>query len=317
MLDRLSLPYITLVAGVVLLVSGLLISVLEAQELTPTTTPNPDAIASPFEVAEARATWEQSGHAHTFDYGLGADTTCARCKSPLNWDPTALAASAALDCASCKRIPGEARPLLEGGIPVAENEWQNVGCSICHEPVGDSYRVAPSFWNQELGAYEPVASGSELCAHCHEGQHGFEVVEEMQEDQAHPGWQCLDCHGPHGGDIQCMDCHDVTTGASVQVHANHQDVICSACHDQGGLALWEDRDPNSSFYGSVVTIRFAHTLTSWPSHNLRTEVMCGRCHHAANLYHAPIAEKVSCDNEACHPQGAVLDWCPIFARGEP
>lgn len=317
MLNRLSFSYIILLVGIFLLASGLLISVLEAQEPTPTTIPDPDAIASPIELAAVRAIWEHSGHASTFDNGMGADTTCARCKSPLNWDPTALAAEAALDCASCKRIPGEARPLLEGGTPVAENEWQHIGCPICHEPVGDSYRIAPSFWNQELGIYEPVESDSELCAHCHEGQHGFEVVEEMQEDQAHPGWQCLDCHGPHGGDISCVDCHDVTTGENAQVHTNHQQVVCSACHDQGGLALWQERDPNSSFYSSVVTIRFAHTLTSWPSHNLRTEVTCGRCHHAAGLYRAPIAESVSCGNEACHAQGAVLFWCTIYEQGQP
>jgi len=303
--------------GVFLLTSGLLTFVLEAQDLTPTPMPDTGAIASPVEVAEARAVWEQSGHADTFDSGLGADTTCARCKSPLNWDPVAPAADAALDCASCKRTPGEPRPLLEGGVPVAMSEWQNVGCSICHEPVGDSYRIAPVFWNQRLGVYEPVESGSDLCAHCHEGQHGFEVVEEMEVDQAHPGWQCLDCHDPHGDDIQCVDCHDVTTGAGAQEHINHQDVVCSACHDQGGLALWRERDTSSSFYGSVVTIRFAHTLTSWPSHNLRAEVDCGRCHHAAGAYGAPIAENISCSNAACHPQGAVLHWCPIFARGEP
>lgn len=303
-----------LIVGVLLFVSGLLIPVLQAQE----SPPDPDAIANPIEVAEASAVWEQSGHAQTFDNGLGADTTCARCKSPLNWDPTAPAAEAALDCASCKRIPGEERPILEGSIPVAESEWQNIGCPICHEPVGDSYRIAPSFWNQELGVYEPVESGNELCAHCHEGQHGFEVVEEMQEDLAHPGWGCLDCHGPHGDSIECIDCHDdLATKPGAQEHADHQEVTCSACHDQGGLALWRERDSNSSFYGEVVTIRFAHTLTSWPSHNLRTEVECGRCHHAASLYRAPIADSVSCNNGACHPQGAVLHWCPLFEKDVP
>ncbi len=317
MTNRLSPQYIILLVGVFLLASGLLTYSLDAQELTPTPMPDLDAIASPVEVAAARAVWEQSGHADTFDDGLGADTTCARCKSPLNWDPSAPAAEAALDCASCKRIPGEPRPLLEGGTPVAMSEWQNIGCPVCHEPVGDSYRVAPAFWNQKLGVYEPVESGSELCAHCHEGQHGFQVVEEMQADQAHASWPCLNCHGPHGDDIQCVDCHNVSTGAGAEEHANHPDVVCSACHDQGGLALWRERDTDSSFYGSVVTIRFAHTLTSWPSHNLRTQVSCGRCHHAAGPYNAPIADSVSCSNEACHPQGAVLHWCPIFARGEP
>jgi hypothetical protein len=106
----------------------------------------------------------------------------------------------------------------------------------------------------------------------------------------------------------------VVEGSGAVEHANHQQVNCSACHDQGGLALWQDRDSGSSFYGTVVTIRFAHTLTSWPSHNLRTEVDCGPCHHASNMYREAIAQTVSCDNAACHPQGAVLYWCPLFER---
>jgi len=307
---------ITLAAGVVLLGFALLVSGAQAQGPEVTPTPALDDIASPEEVAAAYAAWELSGHAETFDNGMGADTTCARCKSPLNWDPQAPAAEAALDCASCKRVPGEERPLLEGGVPVPESEWHHVGCPICHEPVGDSYRITPAFWNQALGVYEPVESSNELCAHCHEGDHGFRVSEEQHADYAHQGWQCLDCHNPHGDNIACVDCHDVFTGRGAVEHANHQEqVTCSACHDRGGLALWFDRDPASSFYGQVVTIRFAHTLTSWPSHNLQTEVSCGRCHHSAGTRYPALAQAVACDNAACHPQGASLFWCTKFGRG--
>ncbi|NPV65936.1 MAG: hypothetical protein HPY64_02185 [Anaerolineae bacterium] len=271
-------------------------------------------IASPAQVAAAFAAWERSGHAATYDNGLGADTTCARCKSPLNWDPEHPAAEAALDCAACKRIPGEARPVLAGGEPVAEADWHHIGCPICHEPVGDSYRITPMFWNQALGAYEPVETTDALCAHCHEGQHGFQVVEEMSADQAHPGWGCLACHDPHGGEnIACEDCHDPLQGTAVEVHADHYpQVHCSACHDRGGLNLWRDRDPASNFYGQVITVRFAHTLTSWPSHNLQTKVACGTCHHARDATRPPLAQEVACDNPACHPQGAVMAWCPYF-----
>ena len=315
MSNRLTYSFITMTTGVLLLITALLTSTTTAtQETQPTPTVDPVATASPVELALAFAAWEQSKHAQSYDDGLGADTTCARCKSPLNWNPAALAAEAALDCASCKRIPGEPRPILEGGEPVSADEWQHIGCPICHEPVGDSYRIAPAFWNQELGLYEPVDSNDELCEHCHEGQHGFEVIEEMRADQAHPGWECLACHGPHGEEVRCEDCHNVVEGSGAVEHANHQQVNCSACHDQGGLALWQDRDSGSSFYGTVVTIRFAHTLTSWPSHNLRTEVDCGPCHHASNMYREAIAQTVSCDNAACHPQGAVLYWCPLFER---
>ncbi len=307
-------PYLTITVGVLLLSAAFWASSTQAQGPPPATPPTPDDIASPVEVAAAIAIWEQSGHARTYDNGIGADTTCARCKSPFNWNPAAPAADAALDCASCKRVPGEERPLLQGSVPVPEEEWQHIGCPVCHEPVADSYRITPAFWNQRLGIYEPVESSEELCAHCHEGQHGFEVTEEVGADRAHRGWQCLDCHHPHGDDIRCQDCHDVSSGAGAEAHANHPQVHCSACHDRGGLALWQERDETSRFYDTVITIRFAHTLTAWPSHNLQADVACERCHHAGSLNHPALAQAVSCDNAACHSQGAVLHWCPLFAR---
>jgi len=299
--------------GLIFLIAGMSPPAIYAQEAPATPTLQAaDRIASQTEVALAYMQWERSGHAETYDGGLGADTTCARCKSPLNWDPAHPAAEAALDCASCKRVPGEARPILEGGQPVAEEDWQHIGCPICHEPVGDSFRVTPVFWNQARGEYEPVDSAAELCAHCHEGQHGFQVVEEMAGDRAHAGWGCLECHSPHGDQITCEDCHDPLAGSGAEVHTNHPDVHCSGCHDGGGLSLWRERNPESEFYGQVITIRFAHTLTSWPSHNLRTEVACGTCHHAKDATRPPLASEVSCDNAACHPQGAVMAWCPYF-----
>ncbi len=288
-------------------------SSIYAQGRDPGATPRPgDDVATLAEVARAYAAWVQSGHAETYDGGLGADTTCARCKSPLNWDPEHPAAEAALDCASCKRVPGEERPVLDGGEPVAEADWLHVGCPVCHEPVGDSYRITPMFWNQARGEYEPVESSDELCAHCHEGQHGFQVIEEMAGDRAHRGWECLDCHDPHGDQITCEDCHDPLEGLGAEVHADHGDVHCSGCHDRGGLNLWRERNPESRFYGQVITIRFAHTLTAWPSHNLQTEVACGTCHHAKDETRPPLAQDVGCDNAACHPQGAVMAWCPYF-----
>lgn len=310
--------WLYLVCGMALLLASVFgwVSNTQAQGPTPTATPFPAGyIASPLEVAQAIAAWELTEHANSYDDGFGADTTCARCKSPMNWDPAAPAAEAALDCASCKRVPGEERPILEGSVPVAEEDWQHIGCPICHEPVGESYYVAASFWNQATGEYEPVERVADLCAHCHEGQHGFMVSEEVAADSAHPNWDCLDCHGPHGDSITCEDCHDPFTGEGAVDHVSHYTTVqCAACHDQGGLALWQDRDAGSAYEGTVVTIRFAHTLTSWPSHNLQTEVDCRRCHHALSIERPAIAQATGCDNASCHPQGAVLFWCPIFPQ---
>ncbi len=307
-----------------LILSGLLMFCLailvadgevQGQSNSPPAETPPPPTADAMQIAAAYAAWERSGHASTFDNGLGADTTCARCKSPLNWDPEHPAAELALDCASCKRMPGEPRPVLAGGEPVPEDEWHNINCDVCHEPVGNSYYVTASFWNQQLGQYEPVETSEELCAHCHASEHGFMVIEEMAADSVHPGMSCTDCHDPHYSDVTCEDCHDTTTGPAAAEHAIHTMVDCTACHDQGGLGLWWDYDPLSQYYGKVMPQRFAHTLRSWVSHDLRTEVDCRRCHHARSTTYPALAQEVSCDNAACHPQGAVLNWCPYLPRG--
>jgi hypothetical protein len=276
----------------------------------PTPTGRP---ATPAEQQRAWAEWAQSAHADTFDNGQGANTTCARCKSPKNWDPTATtAAEQALNCAACKRIPGAARPELEGGVPVAQQDWQSIGCDICHQPVGDSYSTSIAYWNQASGRYEPVRDTLELCAKCHEGRHGFEVVEEQMASKAHQGWACTQCHGAHTLVSRCTSCHDPSVGAGAAEHATHTKVNCTACHDAGGLSIWRDADASSRHYGFYVPVRFAHTLTSWPSHNLQREVRCERCHHPEGAQRAVIASRVSC--ETCHPNGAVLFWCEYFPR---
>ncbi len=105
-------------------------------------------VATEAELLSAQLEWSQSQHAETYDDGQGANTTCAKCKSPMNWDPSNLAVEAALNCGSCKRVPGAPRPDLEGGTPVSMEDWQNISCGICHEPVGDSYWTGISYWDQ-------------------------------------------------------------------------------------------------------------------------------------------------------------------------
>jgi len=280
---------------------------------TPTVTATPH-VATAAELEAARTQWEQSAHADTYDRGQGANTTCARCKSPLNWDPEAPAAEAAHDCASCKRIPGQPRPDLAEGIPVPEEEWKNISCEVCHEPVDDSYLTSIVFWNNELKRYEPVESPNQLCAHCHEGRHGFEVVEEQAASPVHTGWSCVHCHGPHGEPAACVDCHDVYAEESAATHREHSNVNCTACHDAGHLSVALETDPSSKFYETYVTRRFAHTITSWPSHNLQTETDCRRCHHRSDEFRSSVAPDIGCNADGCHKQGVVMNWCPIFAR---
>lgn len=283
-----------------------------------TATPTPSSIpllyiATQEELLIARTEWGLSAHSNTFDDGLGANTTCARCKSPMNWDPSQqLAAQQALDCGSCKRIPGAPRPELESGTPVLQDEWHNIQCNICHIPVGNSYYTSVAFWDQASRSYIPVQNASEICAKCHEGQHGFNVIEEQTVSKGHSAWECTRCHGSHGRSSACTDCHDSTASAGASEHLRHPSVNCTACHDQGNLSIWLDTNPNSKHLDQYITRRFAHTLTSWPSHDLSRQVKCVRCHHPPNRETPVLAPSVSCVQ--CHPDGASLFWCTNFPR---
>ncbi len=279
---------------------------------TPQPTPGGGHVATAEELVKAQGEWLHSRHANTFDAGHGANTTCASCKSPRNWDPNALAADNQSDCGACKRVPGAPRPALEGGVPVAQEEWHNIGCEICHIPVGNSYYTGIAFWNQQTGQYEPVSSTTELCGKCHAGTHGFQVIEEQAVSPAHKGWDCTRCHGAHGLPSACTNCHDPSVGKGASAHAQHPGTNCTACHDAGGLTIWHDVDANSRHYGEYVPVRFAHALRSWTSHDLTLQVLCQRCHHPTADGSPPVVARVTCTD--CHTDGAGLFWCINFPR---
>jgi len=307
----------------VLLMAGLFAVTAQVSSATsfynPDTPPTPAGeVASPAELQAAREEWLQSAHDETYDQGMGADTTCARCKSPMNWDPSQeLAALEARDCGSCKRIPGATRPALQSGVAVPEADWQDISCSICHIPAGDSFYKSVAYWNQQLGEYEPVENTTELCAKCHEGQHGFEVIAEQEGTLAHRNMTCTECHGAHGLTSRCTDCHDPTQGPGAPEHARHPSVNCTGCHDRSGLTIWQEPDIASKHYEQYITRRFAHTLTSWPSHNLSKDVFCQRCHHPTGSQNTIVVPYVSCDQCHQHQEGAVWMWCTYFQRNIP
>lgn len=271
-------------------------------------------LATETELETADAEWLESSHSETFDMGLGANTTCARCKSPMNWDPRAESIDASLDCYACKRVPGEDRPLLPGGEMISRQLWENITCDICHVPVGDTYQVNIAFWDQAAGTYQELDSVMELCAKCHEGQHGFEVIEEQEVSPAHTGWECTQCHGPHGAPAECEDCHDPDQVSGSDEHERHPDVNCTACHDAGSLTIRLNQDPESKHFGEFIPVRFAHALTSWPSHNLGTEIICERCHHPTPTGAPAVDQVTPCTD--CHTDGAMWTWCVNFERDE-
>lgn len=273
-------------------------------------------VATEEELRTAQAQWLRTRHANTYDNGMGANTTCANCKSPRNWDPKAPAAESAHDCGACKREPGKPRPQLQAGEAVAQADWKSITCDICHRPVGNSYSTALAFWNQLAQQYEPVSSSNALCEKCHTGAHGFEVLYEQSVSVAHRGWECARCHGSHNTPVKCTDCHDPAAGRGKQAHAQHEKVGCSTCHDAGELTIWQDPYPDSRYYRVYMPQRMAHDLRSWPSHDLQTKADCRRCHHPQGKLQTVVVTSVKCDNQNCHPGGAVFFWCPIFPRDE-
>jgi hypothetical protein len=298
-----------IIASVFFLLSDPLASAANSQPETE------GSIATEAQLRLAHEAWSRSKHADTYDDGLGANTTCARCKSPTNWDPTQdVAQQQALDCGACKRVPGAPRPELSSGILVPEDEWGNITCEICHIPAGDSYYTDIAYLNQATGQYDEVDKVEALCAHCHEGRHGFHVIEEMAETPIHSGMTCTDCHGSHGGPSSCDDCHNPESGSGAPEHTRHSGVNCTGCHDGGRLSIWKETNPSSAHFGDYIPVRFAHTLTSWPSHNLTTEIECERCHHPRGHRESTLVPGVSCDECHDHPFGAVSNWCTFFPR---
>lgn len=265
-------------------------------------------VATPDELLVAQIEWRRTRHANTYDDGLGANTTCALCKAPRNYSANPIALQAAEDCAACKREPGQPRPDLEAGVPVAQPDWKSISCDTCHQPVGDSYSTAISYWDPVLEQYQPLANSTELCAKCHAEQHGFGVIREQSVSAAHKGWECSRCHGAHNLPVKCTDCHDVQKGAGASAHMAHSKVGCPACHDAGGLAIWQDPNASSRYYAQWMPRQMAHDLRSWPSHNLQTRVDCLRCHHPQDDQGTIIASDVRCVNALCHPDGVEL--CP-------
>lgn len=310
------LIFILMINGFILLAGTVSASLNSSSTSTVST---PQAIETPRaateeELAIAYAEWFVSKHADTFDDGYGANTTCASCKSPQNWDLENSSQENALDCFSCKRTPGEARPELDGSVMVDQADWMNIGCSVCHQPIGDSYSPNISFWDQATKSYVEVETTNELCSKCHEGSHGFEVIEEQKVSIAHNNWECTQCHGNHGAPSACTDCHDPQAASGKEEHARHPSVNCTACHDAGSLVIWQDEEPSSIHFSEYIPIRFAHALTSWPSHNLSKTVDCTRCHHPINQDPSVLVQDVSC--KACHTEGASFFWCDFFIRDQ-
>ena len=193
-------------------------------------------------------------------------------------------------------------------------DWMNIGCSICHQPIGDSYATGISYWDQASRSYVAVENISELCAKCHEGSHGFEVTEEQEASIAHNHWQCNQCHGNHGAPSACTDCHDPQAVSGAAEHAQHPSVNCTACHDAGSLVIWQEEIR----LHPIFPITFPYVLhmpslpglhTTCPKRSIAHVVITPKIRTHQFWFRKLVARLVM-------SEGASLFWCEFFNRDE-
>lgn len=159
----------------------------------------------------------------------------------------------------------------------ADLTTSNEVCNACHT----GYTQTPEALFPDLGIFdwgprrhgqtsELMLSGArgvhetlQLCTDCHKKVHDVKAPESMLQ------WR-------QDHDVNCVECHPdrKITGAGVP----HQDVYCTACH---GTEVNAILDPNGGGTGVPLVIpRVTKHLEQqgYPSHNLRRDVDCVRCH---------------------------------------
>ncbi|MFA4966321.1 MAG: cytochrome c3 family protein, partial [Thermoleophilia bacterium] len=159
-------------------------------------------------------------------------------------------------------------------------------CETCH--VGFTVKLDAS--NAAIGLFGPqmkrhgqtqelklsgargVHETLQACVDCHKSVHSVGSSESMlQWRQTH--------------DVNCVDCHPERRVMGVGVP--HQDVDCTACHADEVSAV---RDPDGGGEGVSLVIPEVvkqQMNQGWPTHNLRRDTNCTRCHARGNHVGAP------------------------------
>jgi len=248
-----------------------------------TGTPPVSASPTPDQSAIWRA-WQSGPHAHTYDLGKGPNTYCARCHSPRNWNPAATI-DPPPNCVSCK-FPSESTPRSAKGNPlVAQADWKNIGCEICHL-VSDGHVEPDIMWLDVVtGYHETVTSTTALCEKCHTDTPAIRHKRTMTGG-AHLGFTCTTCHDPHSTRASCTTaaCHPTVLSAPSAIPGHdraHASVACVACHDAAGLQVGPQPD------GRWITWRTTELLgqkstAPYQSHSIQRVVDCTRCHYPQN-----------------------------------
>jgi len=247
----------------------------ESSSAPPTTKPE-EAESDP---AAIEAAWQSSEHAKSFVVdAAGQNNSCAQCHAPVNWLPSM--DTLPESCFVCKFELEDPPPYIP------EDSWDHISCKVCH-PIDRDDNIQPEIaWLEipVLEEYADVASPTELCLKCH-GPVDIPLHGKIELVSAHADYQCTDCHQAHQATATCVSeaCHSdvIDPVEPIPGHdADHQSVMCVACHDGSGMQVGPDEESglwNTFALGSTDAETFA-----FASHNIVLESNCDRCHYVDN-----------------------------------
>jgi hypothetical protein len=156
--------------------------------------------------------WEGSSHGNT-NHGYNANTYCAKCMSPFQFDETV------------NRTTADS---------ISQENWTDIGCAVCHHPHSLELRL---FNGTEWE--DPVDDPSDLCGGCHGGSdhhHIYDDWEESAHSNSYHGYNantyCAKCMSPFQSDPSV----NRSTSSPVD-EADWDGIGCIVCHEQHTLEL--------------------------------------------------------------------------------
>ncbi len=245
--------------------------------------------------------WQNGPHADTYDLESGPNTYCAKCHSPENWDQAATI-DPPPNCVSCK-FPSEVHPRLAEGNPlVPQEEWESIGCSVCHRMEHGIAESEIAWHNSITGYYETVTTATELCEKCHLDT---DVLRHKRDlgDEVHVSFECTECHDAHSAGANCEDCHQVSMISRSRAVPEHQAVTgsddCDECHagafSNHSIRIQEEGnddcfDCHGYLMGNMTPepVQIGHS-------QVHAAVSCVACHDASGMEVGPLESAAADD----------------------
>jgi predicted CXXCH cytochrome family protein len=262
---------------------------LTSAEQPPTVAPSP-----PGDQLNYWQAWQDGPHSDTYDLESGPNTYCAKCHSPSNWDYTSTI-DPPPNCVSCK-FPSEAHPrLAEGNLLIAQEEWSNIDCSVCHRMENGVADPAYAWHDNVTGYYETMTTPTELCEKCHLDSETLKHKRVLNGD-AHVDFVCTECHDAHKMSASCDECHTVSMLELPKFIPEHQDVVtnqdCNDCHngayESHSIVVQETgnddcMDCHERLMGrkGLAPVQIGHSM-------VHATISCVACHDASNMEAGPL-----------------------------